>query len=71
MLRAQRRSNTYQFYSLWFDPTGVEPTIYRIRGEHTNHYDNNAVAYNLMIKVNEMLPYMTPYKMLLDVSVSY
>ena len=23
MLRTQRRSNTYQLYSLWFDPTGV------------------------------------------------
>ena len=23
MLRAQRRSNKYQFYSLWFDPTGA------------------------------------------------
>ena len=23
MLRAQRRSNKYQFYSLWFDPTGT------------------------------------------------
>ena len=23
MPRAQRRSNTYQFYSLWFDPNGV------------------------------------------------
>jgi hypothetical protein len=35
--------NNYQFYSLWFDPTGLEPTIYRTRGEHTNHYTTDAV----------------------------
>ena len=23
-------------YCLWFDPTGLEPTIYRTRGEHAN-----------------------------------
>jgi hypothetical protein len=29
-----QRGSTYQLYSLWFDPTGFEPTIYRPRGEH-------------------------------------
>ena len=29
MLHAYRRSNKYQFYSLWFDPFGFESTIYR------------------------------------------
>jgi hypothetical protein len=31
--------NKCQFYSLWFDPIGLEPTIiYRTRGVHANHY---------------------------------
>ena len=37
MLHAQWRSNKYQFYSLWFDPIGLEPMIYHTRGEHFNH----------------------------------
>ena len=28
------------FYSLWL---GFEPTIYRTRGEHANHYTTDAV----------------------------
>ena len=30
MLRAQRRSNKYQFYSLWFDPNGARSTILKV-----------------------------------------
>ena len=41
--------------------------IYRTQGEHTNHHATNAVAYNLMIKVNEMLPYMTLHDPIQDV----
>ena len=42
MLRAQRRSNKYQFYNLQFDPTGLELRFYRTRGEHANHYANDS-----------------------------
>ena len=35
MLRAKRRSNIYQFDSLWFDPIGTP-------GEHANHYTVDA-----------------------------
>jgi hypothetical protein len=46
MLHAQRRSNTYQFYSLWFDPMAMEtqdlqhqrrwkPRIYSTRGDRS------------------------------------
>ena len=35
MLRAYRRSNTYQFYNLWFDPT--------VSRTHTIHYATDAV----------------------------
>ena len=39
ILRAQRRSNKYQIYSLLFDPTaGLEPTIYHTRSEQANYY---------------------------------
>ena len=44
MPHAQRRSIKYQFHSLWFDPTGIEPTIQHTRGEHANHYTNDAVS---------------------------
>jgi hypothetical protein len=31
-------------FSLWFDLTGgLEPTIYRTRSEHANHYTTDAV----------------------------
>jgi hypothetical protein len=33
MLHAYQRSNKYQFYSLWLDPIGLEPMIYRTRGK--------------------------------------
>ena len=32
MLRASRRSNKYEFHSLWFDPLGFEPSICHTRG---------------------------------------
>ena len=38
---AQRKSNQYQFYSLWF-----KPTIYRTWGEHANHYTTDTVHIN-------------------------
>ena len=28
-----------QFYSLWFDRSGLKPTIYRTRGEHANPFN--------------------------------
>ena len=44
-------------YSLWFDATGGgEPTIYRTRGEHANHYATDAVS-NLRPRVNPLLPF--------------
>jgi hypothetical protein len=42
-IRVYRKSNKYQFYSLWFDPTGFELTIYRTRIEHINNYTTDAV----------------------------
>jgi len=30
-------------YSLWFDMTGLESTIYHTRSEHANHYITDAV----------------------------
>jgi hypothetical protein len=30
-------------YSLWFDPTGLESTIYHTGGEHANHYTTDVV----------------------------
>ena len=53
MLCAQWRSNKYQFYSLWFDLIGLELTIYRTRGEHANHYVNDAVntGFDILIHI--------------------
>ena len=48
MMRAYQRSNKYQFYSLWFDTIGLEPTIYRIRGEQANYYTTDAIRVRLM-----------------------
>jgi hypothetical protein len=28
---------------VWFNPNMLEPTIYRTRGEHANHYTTDAV----------------------------
>ena len=44
MLLAYRRSNKYQFYSLWSDMIRLEPTICRTRDEHANHYTTDAVC---------------------------
>jgi hypothetical protein len=30
-------------YSLWFDPTGLDPTIYRNQDEHANLYATDTV----------------------------
>jgi hypothetical protein len=38
MLHAQRRSNKYQFNSLWLDRSGLQPMNYSTRGEHANYY---------------------------------
>jgi len=38
MLHAYRRSNKYQFYSLWF--------VYHTRGEHANHYATDVIILN-------------------------
>ena len=43
MLRAQRKSNKYQFYSLWFDPIRARTHDLRTRGEQANHYTSEAV----------------------------
>ena len=48
MLRAELKSNKYQFYSVWFDPTVARPTIYCIRGEHGNYYTDDAVKSALI-----------------------
>jgi hypothetical protein len=43
MLRAYQRSNKYQFVVFGMTRSGLEPTIYRNRGEHSNHYAADAV----------------------------
>ena len=41
-------SNKYLFYSLCFHTrSGLEPTIYRTRGEHANYYTMDAVLLSL------------------------
>ena len=47
MLRAKRRSNKYQFYNLWFDPTRDRTHHLGIRDEHATHYTTNAVYFEL------------------------
>ena len=37
-------------FSLWFDPTGLEPTTYRTRGEHDN-YSATDVVFSEYISV--------------------
>ena len=44
MLLAQRRSSKYQFYSLWFQPPGLEHTIYRTRSDHAHLYTTHGVV---------------------------
>jgi len=38
------QNQKYEIYSLWFDPTGVESTMYRTWDEQANHYTNDTVA---------------------------
>ena len=55
ILRAQWRSNKYQLYS----PL-LEPTIYRTRGEHANHYTTHAVPeQNEIVTKSGRLLYIT------------
>jgi hypothetical protein len=42
-MSAQQRTDKYKIYTLWFDPTGSQTTIYSIRYEHANHYDTDTV----------------------------
>ena len=44
MLCAKEKSNEYQFYSVWFDPIGLEPMIYRTQGKHADHYATDVVV---------------------------
>jgi hypothetical protein len=44
MLRAQRRSNKYQFHIFALTCSGLESTIYHTQGEHANHYTTDAVV---------------------------
>jgi hypothetical protein len=34
----------YKFYSFWFDPTGLEPTIYRTRSEDAKRYTSDMIT---------------------------
>jgi hypothetical protein len=44
MLRAERKSNKYQSYTLWFNPMGACTSIYHTRGEHSHHSTTDAVT---------------------------
>jgi hypothetical protein len=37
-LCAYRKTNKFHYYCLWFEPTGVEPTVYHFICEQANHY---------------------------------
>ena len=43
MLCPNGEATNINFYSLWFDPIGLEPMIYGTRGEHANHYTTDTV----------------------------
>ena len=47
MLHVQQRKNKYQFYSLWFNRPGLEPTIYLTRHKHAIHYTTDAGVITL------------------------
>jgi len=47
MLRAKRRSNKYQFYSLWFDPTEAR-TQDLPHSRRANHYTTDAVKSRMV-----------------------
>jgi len=34
----------YKLYSFWFDPTGLEPTIYRTRSDDANRYTSDMIT---------------------------
>ena len=36
-LFAHGKTNKFQLYCQWVDPTGVEPTVYHFQYEHSNH----------------------------------
>ena len=65
--------HTYQFFSLWFHPTGLEPTIYNTRRECDNHYIIDTIVLHMIWRsnMNERLRDMTPYGMLYNVSVFF
>ena len=49
VLRAQRRSNKYQFIVFGLTRLVLEPTIDRTRFEHVNHYNTNTVVFHICI----------------------
>ena len=46
LLSAGCLAEMYQFYSLWFEPTGSKTTINHTRGQHANHYITDVVPTN-------------------------
>jgi hypothetical protein len=50
MLRVFSREAANTKFSHWFDPTGARTKIYRIRGEHVNHYTTDGVHIQLISK---------------------
>ena len=51
VLCAKRRSTNTNFYSFLLDPSGLEPNVYRTRGEHANHYtiDTNLTTFDYLM----------------------
>ena len=50
MLRAYRKSNKYQFYHLWFDPTVTRShDLPHSKRARSNHYATDAVAFCWML----------------------
>jgi hypothetical protein len=49
MLRAQRLSNKYQYYSVWFDPT-----FSLTQGEQAKHYTIDTVGFIVSIEKYSM-----------------
>ena len=46
----------YQFYSLWFARSWLEPKIYHTRGEHANNYATDAIPPTQKLKQNNTNP---------------
>jgi hypothetical protein len=40
----------YQFHSLWSSPPVNEPTVFRICGEHVDHYNTEAMGKTFKFK---------------------